>query len=57
MSDALLGARLARKYGFGGSHMSAAVVTELSAVRSMPWGRAALLKFLTDWESEHSALS
>lgn len=53
MSDSLLGARLARKYGSGSSHVSTTVVTELSAIRSTPLGRAALLKFLADWESEH----
>ena len=51
MSDALLGARLARKYGSGGSHMSATVVTELSETRSSPLGRAPLLKFLADWDA------
>lgn len=54
MSEALLGSRLAKKYGANGSHQSPDVISELTAVRPAPSGRSALLQFLNDWEHGHA---
>lgn len=52
MSDALVGSRIARKYSSGGNS-DLEISTELTAVRPTPLGRAALLRFLENWEQAH----
>lgn len=54
MSEALSGSRLAKKYGMNGSHTSPNVTSELTAIRPVPFGRGALLRFLIDWEQTHA---
>ncbi len=53
LTDALIGSRLAARYGPGGPYESAEVVRELSAVRDSPLGKGALLKYLESWDMAH----
>jgi len=56
LTDALVGHRLVKIYGPGGSHSAAEVVSELEVVRTAPYGRFALLSFLKDWEEAHPCI-
>ncbi|KAF8955936.1 hypothetical protein BDZ97DRAFT_1926009 [Flammula alnicola] len=56
MADARLGSHLAKLYGPGGTQESKEVVAELTAIRDVPLGRSALLRFLEDWDSTHKVV-
>lgn len=53
LTEALVGHRLVKIYGPGGSHSAQGVISELEVTRAPPCGRGALLTFLRDWEVAH----
>lgn len=53
LTEALVGHRLVKIYGPGGSHSAQGVISELAVTRAPPCGRGALLTFLRDWEVAH----
>ncbi|KAG6817824.1 hypothetical protein H0H93_006973 [Arthromyces matolae] len=48
------GDRLLGVYGSGGEHEAAEVVNEVNAERDVPLGKGALLRFLQEWERNHT---